>query len=355
MFNKEKIQSSLFGVVGFNDSFNPDYQILDTANQESRSGYFATDNSLVSVELLLENQEYAEINDTDFNITLKRLQESSIASVCNEVFNRPSYRERNPLYQWANNKITTETLPDGFIGVEIQPSQAKNLGFKISRVLLDFSGTGDIELRLYNSAKFDPLFTKNVSITSERQEVDLNWVINNTDLDFKGKYYLGYVVNQSVLPFKLNYENSSLKTNYKDLCVQEIIVKGYSGINIFNLKEVENTSLSTGLNPDITVFDDYTDLIIQNEMLFARAINLDLQIRCLRLIADSIRSNRDQRKGEEKTIRILQEIEGQSGDGLVTVTGLLPSRITEIASLRKEIKKLIEGYFGSKIIVNTLW
>ena len=86
-------------------------------------------------------------------MVIKNLQEDAIVSVCSRVFNKPDYIDRQVLYKNAQNKINSETLPDGFVCFKIVVSNKKNIAFKIERILLDFEGTGDIELLLFNTSQ----------------------------------------------------------------------------------------------------------------------------------------------------------------------------------------------------------
>jgi hypothetical protein len=107
------------------------------------------------------------------------------------------------------------------------------------------------------------------------------------------------------------------------------------------------------LNPDITVYEDYTDLILNNKRLFARSILLDMQIKMIGFNLASIRSNKNQRLGESNTVRMLQEIDGQSGEGVVKIAGLRPMLLGEIKRLTKEIQSLRYGYFQGRISTYT--
>lgn len=355
MFNKSKIEDSLYGIVGLRQPDNPDYQFLDAENQISRSGYYVNDNNYAKVELFKDNNDYHLASDTQLNTKLKELQQSAIASVCNKVFNKSDYIDRSLLYRYAQNKVNTETLPNGFIGYKLTLDSTKNIAFNISRIFLDFQGTGNIEILLFNSAKKQVLQSQIVSITTDRQEVELNWTVNNTDLDYKGEYYLGYNTDGlTVAPYKRDYNMSNVKSCYSNLDIQDIFVSGHNTNTIFDLTTVDGNSLSTGLNPDITVFDDYTDIIINNQSLFAYAIYLDMAIRMISLNLSSIRSNKNQRIGEQNTVRMIQEIEGQDGEGTVKITGLRPMLLSELKSLTQEINKLTTGYFGGQIMVDTL-
>lgn len=353
MFNKNKIDT-LYGIVGLRGSDNPTYKILDTANLASTSGYFVDDNPYCKVELYKDNQDYSEISDDDFNANLKKLQESSISSVCGSVFSDSGYIDRQVLYRYAQNKVEVETLPSGFIGYKITPDNKKSLAFTITRDILSFNGTGDITLMIFNSAKKAVVFSQVVSIVSDHQTVDLDWTLDDTDGLYKGEYYYGYNTDGlTVQPFKRDYNNSSIESIITDLYIERVFVKDHNTNTLFDLTTTEGNSLATGLNPDITVYEDYTDLILSNKRLFAKAILLDMQIKMIGFNLASTRSNGKQRIGEAIAVRMLQEIDGQSGEGVVKIAGLRPMLIGEVKKLTKEIEALRDGYFQAPISVYT--
>ena len=358
MFNPTKIAGKLKGLVGFRQPFNPAYSILDAANLTTRSGLIINGHAMVKVEYLKDSQDYNEISDVDFNTYLQNKQEEAIIDVCNSVFDKPAFMDRQVLYKNAINKGTgLETLPNGFVGYKIRPNDEKNLAFEIKRCVLDFDGAGDIELVLFNTSKKDPLFTQVVTISSDNQEIELNWRLDNTDV-YKGDYYFGYLSNYgaigTVQPFKREYELAIVESCLYGLYIE----RGYfPNMNTNVLPDLENwdgMSETTGLNPDITVFDDYTDLVINNEFLFAKAIQQAFQITVLEEISNSIRANRNKRMGESHLIRILQEIEGQEGTGVVKISGLRPKLYGSLESLKQEVDKLKEGYFGKGFFTDTL-
>ncbi len=358
MFNVSTIRSKLYGVVGIRQPYNPTYAIIDAANQISRSGYFITDNPFVKVEFLKDNTDFKDISDPDFNIELKEMQEESIGNVCGKVFSGSDYIDRQVLYPYAQNSVNVETLQSGLITHKIQVSIKKNIAFEISRILLDFQGAGDIELMLFNTSSNTPLFTKTITIASEHQEEVLNWRVDNSGSTYKGEYYLGYRNNAAGIgtlkPFKRDYENSDIESNITFLNTERMQFVGHSTDTLPDLTTEESYDEASGLNPDITVYEDYTDLIIQNEILFARAINIDFQINALSRNLASLRSNRNERISERQVVRITQEIEGQSGDGLVTITGLRPQLSRSIVKIAEEIDRIKKGYFGERAKIDTL-
>jgi len=116
MIDVAKIQDSLIGLIGFKQPFNPDYAIVDSYNQLSKSGYFVTDNPYSKIEYIKDNQDYLQISNADFNTVLKQLKESAISNVCNQVFSEYDFLDRNLLFKNATKKVNTNVLPIGFVG-----------------------------------------------------------------------------------------------------------------------------------------------------------------------------------------------------------------------------------------------
>lgn len=356
MFRVGKISEELYKLVGLRDPFNPDYAILDADNKTSRSGYYVTDNPFVEIRTIKESQEYKDISDLDFNLYLKRLQQSSIINVCNRVFNRSDYLDRNLLYVYSNNKVAQESLPDGFVGYKIRTSDTKNIAFKIKRVLLEFDTTGDIDLiLLHTSNPTTPIQTQTITITDKIQEFVLDWDVDNVDTTHRGCYYLGYIKSGvSPVPFKREYNYADVMSSFAHLSIEKVKVLGHATATMFDMEDEEALSEDIGINPDITVYEDFTDLITQNEMLFARAIMLDMTIEILRTQINSTRSNTEKRQASSNAARIMAEIEGQTGDGVLTITGLRPTLASELSQLAVEINKIKMGYFNNAIRCTTL-
>jgi hypothetical protein len=357
VFNPTTIATRLTGLVGFRQPFNPLFAKIDATNLLSRSGYFVNDHPYCKVQHLFNSQDYADISDADFNTLLVRKQEESITSVCNAVFNKPDYIDRQVLYAHAQNKQATEPLPSGFLGYRIRVSQEKNIAFKITRVLLDFDSTtpDDIILMLFNTAQSTPIESKAITVNADHLEIELNWVVDNSGTYYKGEYYLGYVTQGiTVTPFEREFESSNVESIITHLNIEPIIVPSHSTATLFDLDDVDARSEANGINPDITVYDDFTDLIIQNEHLLSRAVLLSLQIACMSEYAASLRSNRDERKAVGMLNLILAQIAGQDEDGQVKIDGLQPQLTRAITSIKKELEKLHSGYFGDKIMVTTL-
>src|ERR1035437_2180939 len=99
MINPNLVSQKLAGLVGFRQPYNPAYQILDPANQASRSGYYVTDNPFVKIESIKDSQDFAGIVDSDFNTFLRNKLATSTVNVANAVFNETDYIDRQVVYQ----------------------------------------------------------------------------------------------------------------------------------------------------------------------------------------------------------------------------------------------------------------
>ena len=350
MFDKTKVTTALTGLVGFENPANPTYAIVDESNKTSRSGRFATENPYCKIEELKETQDYPDISDVNFNLFLSSLQKKSISDVVEKILIEPSFIDRQVLYQFPNKKTNTEILPGGFVGYRIQTSREKNVAFEITRCFFEFSGTGDIELLLFSTAQTEPIKRKTVTIESTNQVIALNWRIDNTDDFVGGDFYLGYLTNDlTVTPFKRDYDNANVKSVITHLCLTPMFVNSSSD-EMFDVSLIENRSECWGLNPDITVFYDYTDLIIQNEMLFATAIQLQIVVNSVQHYIASARSNRSQKISQEKLNLLIAQLEGIEG----SIQGLIPTMRKEVFSLSNQLKRLIKGYFTEGFMLNIL-
>lgn len=354
MFDKTKIQDSLFGLVGFQNPINPDYAIVDVDNQESRSGRYATEHPWCKIEYLKENQDYIDASDADFNTALQGLQQRSISEVVGRVTTDIDYIDRQVLFQNANNKVNTDALPvSNFVGYRINKDLVKNVAFEVKRIFLEFQGAGTVKLLMFNSAVKEPIFEQEVTISSSQQTQDLNWRIDNTGDYFQGDFYLGYLsdnVAGGVLPYERDYQSSNVKSCITHMYWENIKVPNVTTEELFDLDNIDGADECWGLNPDIVVFNDYTDLVIQQEALFANAIQLQMSINSIQSYLYSLRSNRHQRLAEEQFTIVLAQIEGAEG-----LTGLRPTLEKEIKRLNQEIKKLKDGMFSDSFFqLNTL-
>lgn len=357
MFNYSIVSSGLSGLVGYRQPYNPEIPTLTAPNTTTRSGLYINDNPLAKLEYVYDCQDYDAISDADFNTYLNNAMSESIVNVCSNVFNKSSYIDRQVLYKNALNKVESETLPAGFIGYKIGVSSEKNVAFEIKRILLDFEGSGDIELLLFNTSVKAPIQTKVITISTDHKSEDLSWVVDNSGNTYKGDYYLGYISSYvdigTLKPYKRDWNNANIESIITYLGIEKGNFPAMTTNVLADLDDWDGTDITTGLNPDITVYEDYTDLILNNEKLFSRAILLDSQIRILSEVMASIRSNKNERIGKDLLSRVVLELDGADVNGIKkeSLRGTLSREIKRVAN---EINKIREGYFGGNLSTITM-
>lgn len=381
MINPATLSTRLTGLVGFKQPYNPKYAILDAPNQASRSGLYVTDNPFVKIEAIKDSQDYDCITDDDFNNFLRNKLTTSIVNVANAVFSDNDFIDRQLIYKHALNKysnvptyngavepgtenpVNTYNLPPGFQCYWFQVNQGKNIAFKIQRVFMEFNGVGPLTLYLYNTANLSkPLQKQTINVTGPITEVLLDWVCDNSaqGAGYKGDYYLGYFTNEAInsglQPFKREYREAILMSRIDNFIYYRSAFQNFTDpTKPFDLMGYSPYNYYNGINPDISLYEDFTDLMIQNEKLFARAIQLDCQISMLSESVASIRSNRNERMSMAYAAQIMAQIEGEDGEGNVKVTGLKKQFFGALATIKKELKKLKEGYEADGLItVQTL-
>ena len=357
MFVKTTLENDVYGIVGLRQPNNPAYAVLDADNIASTSGYFVTDLPLVKVEFFKDSQDYDAISDAAFNTLLADIQKSAITSVCNLVFNTEDFIDRNLFYKNANNNVDAEVLDDGFVGFRLELANKKNIAFEITRVVLDFqSQFSDITLYLFNTGDPNPIQTKVITISEQHQVEELGWVVDNTGDTYKGDFYIGYNKDgSSPIPFKRDYQNANVLSTISDVHIFPTQVKGHATGVLFDLDDEDGLSENIGVNPDILIYNDYTDFIIQNKRLFATAIYLQMGIFLINETISSLRSNRNQRIGDDVIVRMIQTLDGVDAEsGKLKIVGLKSQLTGEIKQLKREVQKLILGYEGGRLQVETL-
>jgi hypothetical protein len=366
MFEVTKIQDSLEKLVGIRQPANPDLTVnVDSDNKISESGLFLDDIPPFNFEAIYNSQDYVGINSLDqsldFNTYLRNIKRSSIANVVTQVFDKPSFIDRSLLFINESPRLNSETFPSEikYYGYEIEVSNTKNIGFKITRANFQFDfdpSTLNVNVYLFNSNVNAPLFSKQVTLTSNNVWDNLDFTVDSTLNDYKGSYFLLVQIptGERLQPWKRDFEDGNFENNVKELEIERVLFNDTLDVLRFNSYPEIETSQNVGINLDITVFNDYTDLIIQNKFLFSKVVQLQTVVTLMMKVATSMRSNRDERQSKELTAMIMTYVNGVNANGDFNMKGLNKSIPFEIESLRKEIASIRDGYFGDGVMVDTL-
>ena len=356
MFAVEKIQDGLVGLVAVRQPLNPDVDVLDTSQYLSTSGLYLDDVEHFRLDYWIDGQSYAKADNNDLETLWNQLERSSIANVMSRVFNKPTYIDRNLIYSNTYDRSELIQLSNDpyFYGYEIKVSDMKNLAFMISTVRIEAFGEagGELVIQLFHSSQVAPLKTKTITIVNNGtlQIEQLDWYIDNSDNYYKGTFFIGYGrPDFDFKPYARTFDRANIQNHIAELSIRRFERLG----SLADLSEIDYTENHNGLNFDITVYTDYTDLILQNKFIFARAIQLQWAMSVLLMCLSSNRSNRNERMSKDLLAILMVAVEGQSGFGLTKVTGIRGNLNGELARLQAEIESIINGYFTQEITMIT--
>lgn len=326
MIRSDKIKVALIGGVGFRQSPLTEFAIVDLSNQTSDSGLFYQDaSSIVTIENIKECQQAKDIFDEDFNIYLKQLQESVIIEVCRAVtVNESDFIQDANLYPFEKVFKNTIEKRGKFVGFGFEPSTNRIALSKLNYVELMFDSDATFNLYLYNSNKPNaPIKTLSVtSIANEAVIVNLDdWFIADDATHKGGSFYAGYFEDDlgSAKALKKDYNLGQLQVSTACSFIRPVSLTHSS--TVIDVESVIEENDTYGLNLGISVYNDYTELIIKNKNLFWEAIQLQMAEKVLNIIKATNRTNRVTRSTEVKTGDIDFDLFGNPAfkvDGITT-------------------------------------
>jgi len=317
MFDLGKIQSAAIGLVGFRPQTGVDAEITAT-----RTGLtFEQGSGLVNVENIrsLMADQSRNINDE-----LRELISGSFVDVLNSIFSESDYRSGGLVYPEASeweSEITSD-----FKGYEIDPVTDR-VSLVINKLMFEAPTgiTGDVTVNLFNTQKKEAVKTNKLTIVEGGMATaEVNWILNKRE--YGGKWYIGYELANSP-----RAKNINLATAYNEF--EGVIIRPVSVAGTFTDGNVKYVSDRCGLNLDVSIYDDYTSIVLSNERRFGRALQLMLAVKVADMGTNSTRSNRDERITKANAV---YELDGNRfNKEYPEHTGLLTKLNTEIKRLRK--------------------
>ncbi len=349
MIQTSKILSELYGVgksvVGFRQPINPLYSVLNAVNITSTSGIYL-EGGMVTIENIKSCQDKQQISSTDLNSVIERLIKDSIIDACTLVFNESDKLGSGLLFN-KENKIT-ETLDNNgdFVGFEIKVISLQNITSIINNLICEFDAVGSLTVYLFHSSQQTAIKSQAVTLTENNSiKTYVNWILD-AHKEYGGKFLLGYLTN-GLTPKAINREwDSSRQKEFKNISIRPIIISGHTSTSLPNIDNIIYTSDTYGINLDLSIFNDYTDFIIDNKNKIANLIKYQFQANVLKMIAFSNRSN-----GIEENAKMvaLKELEG-----ILTESGNIYSQGI-LRKLENEAKKIKDTFFKrDSITVTTL-
>jgi len=347
MLRHDKIQASIFGLVGWNQPTTSGYDIVDADNLGSTSGLkFQDASALVTIKNVKDCQEDRAVADVAFNTYLSKMQKAVISDVCSKVTQGESdHISSCNLYPFEKNFSDTLDTSNRFIGFKIVPICRNSILSVISQIELAFDLEKTFNVYLYNSNKKAAIATKSVTTSAGESVIEsLEWYIAD-DVSYKGgTFYVGYFEDDlnGAKPYKRNYDMSSYQFQLMDFYIEPVYVQHTN--KVLDVTEYQSLSDTGGLNIIINVYQDYTELMIRNKNKLAYAIQLSMAAKVLDLVKNSTRSNRTESITDENIKKINLELHGYK-DETVYVQGVL-------SKIGRAIRDLKKDFFYKPRIIN---
>lgn len=380
MYRDKDAQNCLFGLVGFRDSDNPQFERLSSGLLQSSTGlYFQDDCPLVSLENLdqcfksydkyvypayapateyeeldrvraADNKIYESLEDGNtgnepsvsplfwkevkvFSQALETMVRGSISKVLGSFATNKklagitkSLFENVLLYDGAGPLLDKEPKSGRFVGYQISVTNERDLTAVIKRLGTQFSAANPaFKLYVYHSSQEAPIKIFDLNLTRVNSFEWTKLLDNGQEFSLKysgdlyapgGLFYIGYyedeLVGQAInrgYDFGVAPTCSSCNNDYRYwsywgsyLTIAPIAVSpAYlvdklpgdpGGPLLWDISKNQFTyTRSYGLNLDVAVRCDITDLICSEKQLFAQAIIKQFTVDALYAIAYNTRNN----------------------------------------------------------------
>lgn len=333
MYNNDRLITELYSLVGWRDEQIEGDSFLSEEIQESISGlYFNDIHPLMTVENLKSICPIA-IKDEKalFNSWLETKTKASITKILERFYSEKmseqrakSVLENKVLFDGTGNLNDLITKTNSLVGFEIIPIKAKGVVLKINKIGLQMKGTGDVTLKLYHSSQPNVIQSKKVVRTNNggMQWFDVNFELPylSSAIDAGGSWYLVYDEKESEQQAVLtnrDWSNAPCTCNHGDYMnyklwsqYMQIIPFKCADDNFQN--RLETYSLNYGINLQVSVVCDLTDLIIEQKSSFATIISLQVACDILRelIYNANVRINRNEENISSG--QMLYELDGDS-------------------------------------------
>lgn len=347
MFQISEIKDQATGLVGWRQPTESGSPTLDADNIASRSGLIYQEGSgLVRVENIYNTVEDPNLNDANFNTRLKDITGNAFIELLNKIFTQDDYVQNDILFRNQNSWDESITLNTGFVGYEFEIENCRNISMIIDRIAVEFDGDQDVKILIFNDQKRTPVYNTTISGLQDTSVwKDISQVLSNYSSS-SNVWYIGYLTSGlSKSPYNRNYDRSNCQTQITGANINPIFVDGWDTETMFNPRDVQYQSETYGLNFEISMYKDFTSLIKTNENRFSKGLQLQVAINVLDMIANTTRSNRNERLSKANAVF---EINGnRTNKEYPEHTGLN-------ARLAKEVMKLRTTYNGHGINRGTL-
>ena len=330
-------------MIGWRQHYDANQFQIDAGLTNSESGIYYQD---LHPMVTLENVRAVSPN---FNTSAEFdtwLEEKTKASILKAI---RTFWDTKMSEKTANSILENKTIFDGtgrisdlvenqsnLVGFEINVNRSKGVTTKINKVGLQFKGTGVVKLYIMHSSRPDPI--KEITATRTR-DGGMEWFdltgaylpYESADIDSGGSYYLVYdqteVEANGMQAIKKNRDwskspcnscNSSEINSYRVwsryLEVHPFKVSKENGpVVLWDIQDnVYTYETNYGINLQLTIECDVTDIILQQKRSFQNIVGLQVAMDMMREFAYNPQFNIDRQSTNFSKQDILYEIDGDS-------------------------------------------
>lgn len=299
-FDATRVLSALFGRVGWKQPLKTGSPVVNSTNLLSKGGRFFNDGSfhkIVTIDNVKATMEESNASDSNLNAELESLQRAAIMRCLNSVFREPEYIQQVLLLDRLGENDTPIDNTGLFVGYEINVAPTMDNAVQIDSATLLFDQDVTFNLYLFKDGKKSPLSVIEVTATAYESTVVgfsdlvLNYIGSQTK---GGRFYFGYFQSDlgSARAIK---EEGCLANKTICFCAEPMQAVQTVGEYDFNRNQRSYTWQTYGLNLEMSVFKDHTQMIVKKANLFDEVIGMTVASMVIEQVIYTSRSNSSER------------------------------------------------------------
>ena len=332
MYNHSTLKTELIGLVGWRQNADPSGVQLTGLTTTSSGLYFNDIHPALTFENLLSIAPQFDLIDatpsvvnTAFTNWLQQKTEAGIvkaisAWISRKMQNRTAKNLLNDaqLFRTTGHVQDTDADQSKIVGIEIKPRRHKGVDTRIRRIALQLSANQSLTVSLFHSGSQSTIGTPITATYTAAGGVQW-FTATDWTLEPEGTYWVVYdqrdLTGVSINGIRdYNYDNRGA-TYYPGNQYFQSVAFANTGTDAALWDISQNQySLSTnyGLNIELDVRCDYTDLIVGQKALFANLVAYQVAMDLLRELAFNPAARVNRNEATLSGSQLLYEIDGDA-------------------------------------------
>ena len=344
MYRAEVIKEKFLNLLGWRHHHNPvEYTIKEELTKSETGQYYQDMHPLLTLDNIrsiapeFDNENYDEL----FSDWLKVKTQASILKAVESFYSRKladktvtNLLESKVLFDGAGRMTDAVRPTNSLAGFELIPIRSEGVTLKIEKIGLQFNQNGNFTLYVFHSSNPEPIKTIEVEYTKNGgiqwlEQTDLYLPYMSESTDAGGSWFICY--NQKELPegmkaieknrdwskepcrscSRVDYANWQAWSKYLE--VHPFKVPAPTEAKMWDISDNLYTyTTNYGLNLQVTMECDLTDIIVTQRRAFQNVIGLQLASDMIREFAynPNFRINRMQQNFSRN--ELLYELDGDS-------------------------------------------